>query len=205
MDGSEMGGVKFDAPVNESLADIAKRTAAIGAKFVEENGGKRERDTLAIRFQQPATMPAELFPLSRLTEFWNPDWKLTRAGFGGAGGGMSGIRGLTYVDGDVLATYPRDEVRGTRLERSVKLGPSPRLQLDAGADAGRAWRLDMHVDNTLVHTGVIQGKAERTWERIDIDLAQWAGKQVTIRLIQRVLLGPDKAPGNAYWRNVQIR
>jgi hypothetical protein len=204
MDGSEMGGVKFDAAVNESLLDIAKRTAAVGAKFVEDDGGKRESDTLIIRSQQPSTMPAETFQLSRLTEYWNAGWKLMRAGFGGAGGGMRGLRGNTYLDGEVLATYPRDEVRGTRLERTLKLGQPARLQLDAGADAGRAWQLDVHVDNALVHSRVIAGKAQRTWEHIDIDLAPFANRQVTVRLIQRVLLAPEKAPGNAYWRNVQI-
>ena len=50
--------------------------------------------------------------------YWNPDWQLDRAGFGGAGGGMGGIRGSTYLDGDMLATYPRDEVRGLVLRRT---------------------------------------------------------------------------------------
>lgn len=43
--------------------------------------------------------------------YWNPDWTLERAGFGGAGGGMAGIRGITCLEDDILATYPRDEVR----------------------------------------------------------------------------------------------
>ena len=31
-----------------------------------------------------------------------------------------------------------------------------------------------------------------------------AGRAVTIRLIQRVLLGPELAPGNAYWRSLRL-
>ena len=34
--------------------------------------------------------------------------------------------------------------------------------------------------------------------------AALARQTVTIRLIQRVLLGPEYAPGNAHWRNLKI-
>lgn len=207
MDGSSMGGVPFDQPVNESLRDIAARTAKVGARFVEENGGALVAGRLSIRPQTVRTMPAEVFPLSRLTEFWNPEWKLSRAGFGGAGGGMPGIRGVTHLDGDVLATYPRDEVRGTRLERRVQLGVQPALMLEAGADEGRAWQLDIHVENQRVYSSVIEGttRGTRDWRKIEVPLQDWANREVTVRLIQRVLLGPGKAPGNAYWRGLQIQ
>ena len=68
---------------------------------------------------------------------------MERAGFGGAGGGMPGIRGITYLDGPVLATYPRDEVRGTVLRRTVNSGTAPSLKFKAGVDVGRAWQLQV--------------------------------------------------------------
>ncbi len=79
-------------------------------------------------------------------KYWNPDWTLDRAGFGGAGGGMPGIRGITYLDRQVLATYPRDEVRGTVLRRTMRLGLAPSLKFQAGVDLGRAWQLQVFVD-----------------------------------------------------------
>jgi hypothetical protein len=206
MTGSEMGGVAVTPPLNESILDIARRTAGIGERFVAEQGGSRRGADLLIRKQDVQTQSAELFPLSRLTEYWNPGWELQRAGFGGAGGGMAGLRGNTYIEDDVLATYPRDEVRGVVLTRRVALGSTPALALEAGADPGRAWQLDVHIGNRLVRSKVIAGATgERTWEKIEVPLAAYANQTVVVRLTQRVLLGPQKAPGNAYWRRLAVR
>ena len=65
-------------------------------------GPPTTRDTLRIPIQTPETQPAELFTLADLIKYWNRDWTLERAGFGGAGGGMTGIRGITYLDGEIL-------------------------------------------------------------------------------------------------------
>jgi len=118
---------------------------------------------------------------------------------------MRGLRGNTYLDGDVLATYPRDEVRGLVLTRKATLSAAPKLSVEAGADGGRAWGLDVHVDNQRVLTRTIQAKTrDRSWETVEVDLQAFAGKPVTLRLIQRVLLGPEYASGNAYWRNLKL-
>src|SRR5262249_44815013 len=108
--GTEMGGVKLTPPVDEKISDLARRTAAVGEKILAAHGAAITSEHLAILTEEPITQPAELFKLADLTKYWNPDWALERAGFGGAGGGMRGIRGITHLDGDVLATYPRDEV-----------------------------------------------------------------------------------------------
>jgi hypothetical protein len=204
--GDEMGGVKLTPPVDESLGELAKRTAVLGRKFVAANNGKvAADDAVSITVQQPEALPAELFRVGDLTQYWNADWQLLRAGVGGAGGGMRGLRGNTHLDGDVLATYPRDEVRGVVLMRKATLGAAPRLHVDVGADRGRAWALDVHVENTRVLARTIQARSEdRAWQTVDVDLKAFAGRTVTIRLIQRVLLGPELAPGNAYWRNLRL-
>jgi hypothetical protein len=203
--GEQMGGVKLTPPVDESLAELARRTTAIGYQFIAANGGQAGPGGISVRVQAPAPLPAELFQLGALLQYWNPDWKLLRAGVGGAGGGMRGLRGNTYLDGDVLATYPRDEVRGLVLTRKATLSAAPRLHVEAGADPGRAWALDVHADNERLLTRTIQGKGgERSWEPVELDLRAFAGKPVTLRLIQRVLLGPEYAPGNAYWRNLKL-
>ncbi len=138
-------------------------------------------------------------------QYWNPDWTLERAGFGGAGGGMPGIRGITYLDGNVLSTYPRDEVRGTVLRRSVHLSGDPRLNFQAGADPGRAWQLQIYVNDSKVLDKLIEGQAETlAWQDLEVDLSKYANQEVVLRLYQRVLV-PHHEAGNAYWRNLVLR
>ena len=169
------------------------------------NAGAATAESLSIALQDPETQAAELFHVADLMEYWNPDWTLQRAGVGGAGGGMRGLRGNTHLDGDVLATYPRDEVRGAVLMRRATLSAAPKLRFEVGVDGGRAWALDLHVDNRQVLTRTVQAKGEsREWQTVDVDLKDFAGRTVTIRLLQRVLLGPEYAPGNAYWRNLTL-
>jgi ADP-ribosylglycohydrolase len=204
--GAVMGGVRLTPPVDESIPEIARRTAAVGRRLIAAHGGSAGEGGLTVPFQPAKPQEAELFRLADLTRYWNPDWRLERAGFGGAGGGMRGIRGITYLDGDVLATYPRDEVRGLVLRRRLKLGAQPRLRFEAGADAGRAWQLDVYVNNQNRLTRRIEGGAAgegRRLENIEVDLGASAGQEVEIRLYQRVLLD-DRTAGNAYWRNLRV-
>jgi hypothetical protein len=185
--GSEMGGVGVVPPVDESVAEIAARTVRIG---------------FALATTRVAEPPTELFDINELTRWWNPAWRLERAGVGGAGGGMKGIRGNTYLDGDTLATYPRDEVRGVVLRRTMKIEPGQWLRFSAGADAGRAWKLEVYVGNTRLRSQIIEGMgAARTWIPIEVDLAEFSGRETEMRLYQLVLLD-GKTAGNAYWRGL---
>jgi hypothetical protein len=206
--GSEMNKVKFTPPVDEKISALAQRTAAIGEKIILAHAGRSVEGRLQIAVQTPLTQPAERFALADLTRYWNPEWRLERAGFGGDGvGAMRGVRGITYVDGDVLATYPRDEVRGLVLRRTVLLGANPRLTFEIAADPGKAWELNVFVGNRQIHGTIVYGAAaEREFARLDFDLAEFARREVTVRLYQRVLMpGANKLPGNAYWRNLQIK
>ncbi|HXA49987.1 MAG TPA: hypothetical protein VNV86_06780, partial [Candidatus Acidoferrum sp.] len=135
-----------------------------------------------------------------------PDWTLERAGVGGAGGGMRGIRGNTYLDGDVLATYPRDEVRGALLKRTVQLSPHPKLTFKVAADLDRAWRLEVMVGNKTMLGKLITGAPGTglQWQTIEVPLDEFAGKQTVLRLFQRVLLVPAANTGNAYWRELKL-
>jgi hypothetical protein len=204
--GAVMGDVRLTPPVDESVAELARRTANIGQQFISANSGTVSSDVITISVETPVTQDAELFTLSDLMQYWNPDWRLLRAGFGGAGGGLPGLRGNTYLDGEVLATYPRDEVRGLVLTRSVKLSSTPGLSVDVAADGGRAWVLDVYAGNDLIFGRIIQAKGqERQWQVVDIDLRRYSNQEVILRLVQRVLLGPEYASGNAYWRNLSLR
>ena len=208
--GPTMGPLKLTPPVDESIARLAERTAAIGEKILIAHGATIHGDNLVIPMQQPVTQEPELFKLSDLTKWWNPDWTLERAGFGGGGGGIEGIRGATYLDGETLAIWPRDEVRGALLRRSVELSDNPSLSFDVGADAGCAWHLAVFVNNDRVHDQMIQGDAlgqgrapDRHWEHINLKLSAYKTQSVVIRLYDLVLI-PNHYVGNSYWRHLDL-
>jgi len=208
--GKEMGPVQLTPPVDESISELARRTARIGEAILVAHGASNEGDSIRIPVQYPVTQPAEIFKLADLMRYWNRDWTMERAGFGGAGGGMPGIRGITYLDGSVLATYPRDEVRGTVLRRTVQLGSAPSLQFKAGVDVGRAWQLQVYVNDEKVFDKLIDGLEEsgesdsRHWEDVSIDLSDYKHQQVVLRLYQRVLV-PHHEAGDAYWRDLTVQ
>jgi hypothetical protein len=198
-----MGPLKLTPPLDESISELARRTAAIGEKILLSHGAKLEGNRLSIRTEQPATMEPELFTLADLGKMWNPDWTLERAGYGGAGGGVKGIRGDTYLDGEVLAVFPRDEVRGALLRRSLIVGSKQTLSFDAGVDAGHAWQLQVFIDNDRVLNELIHGVDKRTWKHFDVDLTKYQNRNIAIRLYDLVLV-PGHEAGNSYWKNVTI-
>ena len=208
--GKEMGPLQLTPPVDESISELARRTERIGEAILISHGARDAGNSLQIPVQDPLTQPAELFKLADLMEYWNPEWSLERAGFGGAGGGMPGIRGITYLDGQVLATYPRDEVRGTVLRRAMYLGSAPLLKFKAGVDVGRAWQLQVFVNDKVAFDKLIDGKSasgqsdSRHWEDIRIDLSDYQGQKVVLRLYQRVLI-PHREAGNAYWQDLTVQ
>jgi hypothetical protein len=205
--GSELGKVKLTPPVDEKISGLAGRTVKVGLQFLSADGAEVNSEGMRIRIQQPITQPAELFPLSELTKYWNPDWKLERAGCGGAGGGIGNIRGITHLEGEVLATWPRDPVRGVVLRRTVKLGQKAALSFRVAADPTRAWELEVYAGNERVLRKLIDGGSEksapRNWQDVRIDLPRFARQKVQLRLYQRVLLA-DRIPGNAYWKDVKV-
>ena len=117
---------------------------------------------------------------------------------------MPGIRGITYLDGEVLATYPRDEVRGTVFRRTAVMGDNPVLKFQAGVDPGRAWQLQVYVNDDKVLDKLMDGRSEtREWQDIEVNLSKHAHQEVVLRLYQRVLI-PQHEAGNAYWRDLTV-
>lgn len=209
--GATMGPLKLTPSVDESVSDLARRTTVIGRKILMSHGAQLRGEDLVIPTEQPKTQEPELFELSELTKWWNPEWTLERAGFGGAGGGIAGIRGNTYLDGETLSVWPRDEVRGAFLRRSVHLGNNPVLDFDVGADPGCAWHLSVYVNNDRLLDKIIEGgpaveqgtAAERHWEHIRLDLGAYKTSNVVIRLYDLVLV-PHRYAGNSYWRGIAL-
>lgn len=203
--GDKMGKVMLTPAVHETISALARRTAAIGAQLLRKNGAQVTEKQLTIREADPVTQPAELFTLSDLTQYWNPDWTLERAGFGGAGGGMPGIRGITYLDGDVLATYPRDEVKGVVLQRTIRLKSPSELSFEAGADSGRVWQCVVFAGNKKLFDKIIEGgPVPRQWTPVQVNIPASGDKETVIRIYQRVFI-PGRTAGNAYWKNISIK
>jgi hypothetical protein len=209
--GATMGPLNLTPPVDESITALAQRTAMIGEKILLDHGARLDGEALVIPTEQPRTQEPELFKLSELTKWWNPGWTLERAGFGGAGGGLPGIRGDTYLDGETLAVWPRDEVRGALLRRTIELGDKASLSFDVGADAGRTWRLAVFIDDDKLFDRLIDGgplitgkPSVRRWEHIHLDLNAYKRQHVVVRLYDLVLV-PDHHAGNSYWRRIEMQ
>jgi hypothetical protein len=229
--GATMGPVALTPPVDESIVALGERTAKIGEKILLAHGAKLEGDNLVIAIEKPITQEPELFKLSDFTKTWNPDWTLDRAGFGGGAGGIRGIRGATYLDGDILAVFPRDEVRGALLRRFVQLSDNPELNFDVGVDPGKTWHLAVYVNNDKVVDKMIVGPpvahlsevppatnvrrgppppetevsdADRHWEHINLDLSAYKKQQVVVRLYDLILV-PGHEAGDSFWRKLELQ
>jgi len=228
--GDTMGGVALTPPVDESVSALGARTAIIGEKILQAHGTRLEGNNLIIATEQPITQAPELFKLADFTKMWSPEWSLERAGFGGGNGGIMGIRGATFLDGDVLSIFPRDEVRGALLRQTVQLSDSPSLAFDAGVDPGRSWHLQIFINNDRVLDKLIVGPpvthlmegppathvmggpppvpevsaAERHWEHIHLDLGAYRKQSVVIRLYDLILV-PGREAGNSYWKKPQLQ
>lgn len=227
--GTHLGPLKVEPPVNITIDELARQTVEMTEKFLLRHNYASVHDTYYKFSLSPIeARPAELFHPDEFVKYWNPSWTLERSGFGAPGGGHRGIRGGTFLDGDVLATFPRDEVRGVVIRRTVMIRAGDSLHVEVGADPGRTWKLEILVDNTKHVSQLIDGGPSigwsgiapqnfpppteeyiksarlRRWTNISLDLTPYAGQSVTIRLYQHTLVR-NKYPGNAYWRNLKIK
>ena len=126
------------------------------------------------------------------------------------GGGMAGIRGITQLDGPVLASYPREEIGGTIPRRTMRLGTAPWLTLKGWVDVGRAWRLQVFVNDKKVLDKVIDRLNESDSSEVGIGRRSVLievtirSRRVVLRLYQLVLI-PHHQAGNAYWRDLRVQ
>jgi hypothetical protein len=206
--GDHMGPLKLNRVVDEKIDDIARRVAEMGQKNVLANGARLKGETLEIPQQKVQTQALEFFDINEYGKLWNPDWRLEGAARGGAG--------ATYLDGDVLVTFPRD-TRPCMLIRTLEVpAGSPQLKLDIGYLKYRPWRLQVFVDDDIVTTKMIGAEetvdmkqvpqnaaaAVPEWAPVSLDLSKYAGRKVTLRLYQ--WLSQNGLPGAAYWRTVRV-
>lgn len=136
--GDKMGDLSLP-PVDESIAALGLRTAAFGEKMLLAHGARVQSGTLIINREAVQTQPLERFTLADLTRYWQPDWKLERAGFGATIGGRGGYPGGTWLADGVLTTWPRKLMRGVVLTRKLALpNVSPRITVEVFGSSARA-------------------------------------------------------------------
>jgi hypothetical protein len=80
------------------------------------------------------------------------------------------------------------------------------LEFKAGVDVGRAWQLQVYVNDKQVFNKLIDGlyESRRQREDISIDLSDYKHQKVVWRLYQRVLVLHHEA-GDAYWRDLSVQ
>jgi hypothetical protein len=75
----------------------------------------------------------------------------------------------------------------------------------ARVDAGRAWELNVWVNNQRIDQRLMEGNQSGSkWEQVQIDLSQFAGQDVHLRLYQLVLIPGRRPPGSAYWKDLRL-
>jgi hypothetical protein len=206
--GDHLGPLKLGRTIDERIDDLARRIADVGETNLLAHGARVEGETLVIPQQVAETQPLEYFDINQYGALWNPDWHLEGASRGG--------EGATYLDGNVLVTYPRD-THPCMLGRTVTVsGENRTLHIEIGYLKGRPWRLQVLMDDDPIHSEVIGGEvtvnmkdvppnaesAQPEWAAIDVDLSKYAGKTEKLRLYHWLV--PNRIPGAAYWRTVRI-
>ncbi len=103
----------------------------------------------------------------------------------------------------VLRTTPIDRRQPCVLRGKVDVptGEHPRLILAVSNDAAGAWNLEVKAGGKVLHEALVGGTSEPKWRTISIDLAPWAGKQVSLELVQGAA---DERPAAAYWARVEV-
>lgn len=225
--GKNVGPVIITPPVDIKVSDLASQTVEVGEKVLANNGITLKNGYYNFPATKIKATSSENFSPNEFVKYWNPEWTLERAGFGAPGGGHRGIRGGTFLDGDILSTFPRDETRGVVISRTVKLSGGASLDVDVAADPGRAWKMEVLIDGDRILEKLIDGGApltwegvsetgfpppteeyfrsakERKWQHIKLDLSKYENKEVIIRLYDETLVR-NKYPGNAYWKNLTV-
>ncbi len=192
--GESMGPVTFKKVVDEKISDLATRIATFGQKNLLANGAVEATSgggqVLRIPQEAPRTQALEYFDINDYGPLWNSAWRLDGAGRGGAG--------TTFLDGDVLVTFPRD-TRPCVLETDVTVPQGkPRMHIDVKADAGKPWRLEIFVDDEQTGQEMVDAG---DWRTVPVDLVKFVGRRVKVRLYQQPV---NFEPKSAYWRNPGI-
>jgi hypothetical protein len=194
--GDHMGPLKLGRTIDERIDDLARRVAEAGQKNLLANGAKLASGALVIPRQLVRAQPLEYFDINDYGKLWNPDWRLEGASRGG-----------TYLDDNVLVTFPRD-TRPCMLTRSLNVpAGTSKLTLEIGYLPNRPWRLQVFVEDDNLTSQIVgsgdsnASNAMPLWKKITLDLSPYAGRTVILRLYH---WPAENYTSGAYWRFVRV-
>lgn len=111
---------------------------------------------------------------------------------------------ITWGHSDhVLITAPMSSERGVMIRSNTENTPvtvKSILHIIAGAVPGKDWKLRVIINWETV-TEVVIGDENKLWEQIDVDLADFAGKNPGIQLMADNMHGKLS---NNYWKEIRI-
>jgi len=191
--GEKLGDLPVRPAVDERISGIARRIAALVPKIANAHPGLMGRE--------PRALPLQRFRQADLMQWWNPEWRLERAGFGGGGGGMAGLRGATLLEGETLVTWPEDEARGLVLRRTLTPRAGDVISVQVRADPGKYWWLDVYAGNQRLLSKLV----DQNWQTMTSQpLDAYAGQATELRLYQRINLTGNYVAGSAHWRRLRV-
>lgn len=130
---------------------------------------------------------------------WNPSWRVLAPDFEGTPSKLPEYQGRA----NILRTHPHPDRAPAALERSVTVDrdhPGTVRFAVAAHDQGD-WMLRVRVDGRVVHERVVTAEAPR-WKEVAVDLAEFAGRTVTVRLEN---VPTDWAWEFGYWADLELK
>jgi hypothetical protein len=138
--------------------------------------------------------------LSEAISKFAPGWKVTKCGEDMNPGLLAEWAGKK----NVLMTHPLDRNMGCVLSKKVKIpaGQKTKLQLVAGHHPQGDWTLLVKADGKeLLSTSVGKETAENGWMQIDVDLSDYAGKEIKLELVNKASDWKFEA---GYWAKIEL-
>jgi hypothetical protein len=138
--------------------------------------------------------------LSEAISKFAPGWKVAKCGEDMNPGLLAEWAGKK----NVLMTHPLDRNVGCVLSKKVEIpaGKKTTLRLIVGHHPEGDWMLLVKADGKeLLRKSVGKETAENGWMQTDVDLSDYAGKEINLELVNQA---SDWAWEAGYWANVEL-
>ncbi|MBE3583900.1 MAG: ADP-ribosylglycohydrolase family protein [Limnochordaceae bacterium] len=193
------------------IDDVSERMAEIGLKMVTKYGGVEEAGAgeLVIPVEPIPVAPyeppvPEEVVVRHMARSWNPLWEVYGLGFDMGPGLRTEYAGRP----NVFVTHPKSTEIPAELRAHVSIPSQGQTVLEIGVTnydqiADCDWVLKVFVDDQLLDERVIRREqGQMKWYDLSYDLTPWAGREVTIRLLNEANGWYYEA---GYWSHAEIR
>jgi len=104
---------------------------------------------------------------------------------------------------NVLVTHPLSEAFGCELSRQMKVPEGKTtLRLVVGHHEAGDWTLIVKANNAeLLHSAVGPETAKDGWMKVDVDLSEYAGREIKLELVNKASDWQDEA---GYWAKIEV-